>query len=721
MDMDKPGIEDRRERRQRGMQTLAFVGALAVLVVVLYTASLSQRNRRAQDRLLATAVAQQRAEATAAPGRTAAAVSTATAQVFAALRSTPVPLPGEAISVSNAGRVQQLARWGNGLVFDLAWSPDGQLLAVGSTIGVFLYNPRTQEELRYLEVPWTTQLTGFCWGRCLVFSPDGQTLAFGLSEGAVQLWRVADGTPLRSETFDGFVLQVAFSPQGDLLVAGLDLLAGKVWLWQDRKGIVLQAPMEEAMEEAMREEVPTAAVSPRGDFLAVAARDGRVRLWRVADGMLVRIFDTGQSLGRSALAFSPDGRILAAGSDYGGVFLWQVGDGTLQQKLSENLGGPALVFSPDGQLLAFTDSEATRIYRLPEGENLQTWWRSDYYWALAFSPDGQFLARGRPEGEVEIARVADGTLLPALQGRGPAMGVGVAVSPDGQTVAAGSLDGTTWLWRVGDGVPVRAFPSPGLYPYSTGPAFSPDGSLLALGESDGTVSLWQASDGTFARSLPLPAGTSRMFGSAGAAQSMSFSPNGQVLAAGLNDRRIVVWQVADGTVLRVLGELTSTQTAMEPVAVVFSPDGLGLAARAVSSTVSLWQLSDGRLLRVLEGHTDQVFGLAFSPDGQVLASTGESGAVRLWQVGTGELLRTWNQGKSGGKDVPTVIAFSPDGQILACGTLGSIWLWQVADGTLLKVLEGHKSWVNWLAFSRDGRFLVSGSYDGTVRLWGVAR
>ena len=120
--------------------------------------------------------------------------------------------------------------------------------------------------------------------------------------------------------------------------------------------------------------------------------------------------------------------------------------------------------------------------------------------------------------------------------------------------------------------------------------------------------------------------------------------------------------------------------------------------------------------RKLQGHTGAVHGLAFAPDGEMLASGAQDGTVRLWRVDDGTLLRTL-AGHTG--DVFSV-GFSPDGKTLASGAAdNSVRLWRVDDGKLLHTLDEHTGAVRSVAFAPDGKTLASGAADDTVQLWQV--
>ncbi|HXV99314.1 MAG TPA: WD40 repeat domain-containing protein, partial [Anaerolineae bacterium] len=249
-------------------------------------------------------------------------------------------------------------------------------------------------------------------------------------------------------------------------------------------------------------------------------------------------------------------------------------------------------------------------------------------------------------------------------------------------------------------------------------AYEPTGQWLALASSQG-IFLYDAE--TLAEAAS--------FETDDQVWSMAFSADGQLLAAGLANKTVLLWQVADRKLMHTL-----SAPAQNVKNLAFSPDGRLLAVGSTNQ-VTLWQVTEcvslspecREPLRMLTGPPGVLLkNITFSPDGALLAAGAwNNDAVQLWQVGgcatPSEACGAPLSPLQGPAGTALSVAFSPQDDLLAVGTAsGAVRLWQVSTGSVVGALEGHTAGVNSLAFSADGARLVSGSADGTVRLWQIS-
>jgi WD40 repeat protein len=166
-------------------------------------------------------------------------------------------------------------------------------------------------------------------------------------------------------------------------------------------------------------------------------------------------------------------------------------------------------------------------------------------------------------------------------------------------------------------------------------------------------------------------------------------------------------------------EITRTMRAGTVLDISVSQFGEWLATSPDRYAVQIWDTrATGKPLHTINtSFTGAVTQAEFSPDGGTLATGHYDGVINLWDVATGTLIRTMQADA-----VIESLSFSPDGSLLATGSSyedNLIRIWWVDSGSLLSILPGHKSGVQFLLFSPYGDMLVSGSYDGMIRVWGI--
>jgi WD40 repeat protein/tRNA A-37 threonylcarbamoyl transferase component Bud32 len=321
---------------------------------------------------------------------------------------------------------------------------------------------------------------------------------------------------------------------------------------------------------------------------------------------------------------------------------------------------------------------------------------------VAVSPDGKLAASCGEDGLIYLWE-ADTLRLRALL-TGHTAGVwSVAFAPDSRRLLSGSEDGTLRLWDLKARRELRCFK--GHAGEVSSVAFSPDGGRALSGNGDRTVRLWDVDTGKELGRWP---------GHTGCVRSVTFSPDGSFALSGSDDRSMRLWEVKTGKEVRCFQGHTDCCRI-----VGFHPDGRRALSCSHDHTVRLWELATGKELRRFEGHRGAVYYVALSPDGRRAISGGweEEGIICFWDVEAGQQLHRVRQ-----TTWVNCVAFAPSGQQALIGSGGAIRWWNVATAKELnpqRPVGYGGTWGYKVAFSPDGRRILSCMTDEFARLWDV--
>lgn len=199
-------------------------------------------------------------------------------------------------------------------------------------------------------------------------------------------------------------------------------------------------------------------------------------------------------------------------------------------------------------------------------------------------------------------------------------------------------------------------------------------------------------------------------GHTGVIYSVSFSPDGKLLASSGHDNTIRLWNLVDGgNPLVLLGHQDFVSE------VIFTPDGSQVISASGDQTVRIWS-SSGTSIARLQGHNSPLHSLAISPDGNLLASGGEDGDIVLWNAKTRQKLATLT-----GDYLVWNLAFSPDGFYLAAATdQGKGKVWRVSDRSLQYTLNSGSEPLRSVTFLGSRDLIATGNTVGTIDIWDLS-
>ena len=647
------------------------------------------------------------------------------------------------------------ARIGSGGVNVMRYSPDGSLLAVGSNIGVWIYDVHTTEPLSLLGA-YSSAVNS------VSFTPDSSLLAAGFEDGIIRVWDLSTGEYKHTFTRRRYrtgVDNVSFTSDGRALAAAT--IFGELDLWDMVTGTRKIDPdaLKNTRAVFERDDLPYITL---GGPLSSFSLDGKtVANWSWGGSPIIRVWDImtreqiqtltfeglsdSVSLRPDSVSLRPDGRLLAATCRKGPIQIWDVNTGIEKQTiLTDSDLIPNLTFSADGRLFATTNKyEPGRLWDVNTGKEQEIFKRKkNRVLSVAFSPDHRTLATLNYDGVLRMWNIDTGKTEKSIIEPGQKFG-NVSMTRDGETLSSLHFGSNAiHLWHTDTGKHKKTFKGP--KKGSARAMLRPNGKhLVSYTVPDNIIYVWNTNTGKL-KKLKVP--QERFSG-------VSFSSDGETLAIPGYGRKYQkflrrVFSLWDMETLSWKQNLTPAKYIFEThykktEAHYFDRKTFaGLEWDGYLQLIYLyqWDIPTGAYTqreitlrkRGTGAQTKKPTNPRLSPDGRTIAivfrdeSLNESRQppdIELWDVNTGE--RT--QILKGHTDDIRSIAFSPDSRTLASGSIDkTIRLWDVNTGQQKRTLTaqdwlgeqfynvGH---VQEVIFSPDGRTLASGMWRGSIHLW----
>ena len=639
----------------------------------------------------------------------------------------------------------------------LAFSPDGtRIVSQAADDAVCLWDGETGEELTLLPNPTRTHYSGR--DHLCAFSPDGRRVVSRIGYSGLRLCdskTCEEIAVLRHPTHAFY--DWAFSPDGTHLASMTG--DGVLRLWDSRTGAAI------AHLRGQQNPASVCIYSPDGTRIAIGARDHTLRLMECDTRMTVAVLK-GHTGPIGACAFSPDGTRFVSGAADTTLRLWH---GNTGQPIAVLRGHTDRIrtcaFSPDGaRIVSGADDNTVRLWDGESGEELAVLMgHVASVHTVAFSPDGNRIVSGSYDTAPRLwdAETGEGTAV--LRGQSDSI-LACAVSPDGSRIVSADQMSALRLWdgKTGDELAVLQNSVHGV------PSFvvSRDGRRIVSGSVDGALHMWNGRTGEE---------TAVLRGHKGRVFACAISPDGARAVSGAKDNTLRLWDGETGEQIAVM-----RGHSIVVLACAFSPDGERIVSGAGNGTLRLWDGRSGEELAALRGHTYDIVTCAFSPDGRRIVSGTAHGELRLWDAHAGgeiavfEDKQSWTMqpccfspdgkriafgaddatlhlrnGETGeevmvlrGRGIPrptptssdegplhalnspngiTACAFSRDGRYAVSGErCGVLRLWDCENGVELAIFRGHTLTVMDCAFNADGTRILSAGQDHTLRLWGVS-
>lgn len=466
--------------------------------------------------------------------------------------------------------------------------------------------------------------------------------------------------------------------------------------------------------------VQAATLLNDGKWILSASHDSHLKLWNIAGYEEIRTLK-GRVLARHVdaildVSFSKDGKQLVTASRDKTAISWNVSTGKLRKEFTEGHSFLAsnAIFLPDQKRLATAAVDnSVRIWDIQTGTEHKRFEHTGRSAALDVSADSKLLLTGSDQKTVRLWDIETGNLVKELKGHKSEV-CAVAFSPDMKYCASGDVRGRCRVWNVKTGELIHQLR--GHTRKITSLAFLPDGTSLVTASGDNTVGHWDITTGKENQSLILKHPDSVL--------SMAVFDDGKQAATSCADGMVRVWNISTAKIVRTI---QPSNGLINSVSVSHDNKRL-LTANVQQRIIQVWALDTGKEL-LAPGSNGQLgafldfrvkggmlWTAIFSPYHDSILTVGGRDA-RLWNGMNAKQEMAFHP-----HGVVASASFSPDGKWLVTGSWdNSAKIWNTQTGQAEKKLERkHNGYVNTVRYSPDGKLILTSSEDGTSKIWNAA-
>ena len=645
------------------------------------------------------------------------------------LPGTKLPVSNQVIDASNAGTIQELARWEKPNINQLALINNDQVILAATSAGVYFFDPKDLSARMFFDTAGS--LVAF------TVSDDSEWVATADETGEIAVWNIADGKQLHLLTDKKYIpnptkpiKSLAFSPDKSKLVFSDADKKIHYWNLEQNQYYPFKQKLSANANKVMFA-LEAGGDTDAGDTVISGGDENQIMVWDVPSGDLKNITDklaTSQKI--YDMSLSADNRYAAVALNQGVIEIWDLYNKTIDKKIevpeSEKTAFTFITYLPnesniltgseDGFIRLWSISGSTQIWEKTSANQFDHPNEVNAVKTAVVSDNGTILVVGFADGLVEVWDLTDITnqspRVTASKALGSTPIKGVIISADDQVIAY--QGGNSFVKLLSIANDSQSAQISGRLP--RGNPISPDSKMIGIIQIEDTkniINLHSLSP-TAPQSMfklynfPITASVNDMVNG-----SISYSPDNNMLTA-FAGGDFKYWSTSSGLELKEsLPKREDKCYAIYRQGKDGKPD-IFIVAGSENGVI----YSDTNLKYFCQApRNPRTISEKFLPDGSIIALSLQNQLIEVWNANNTEQ-KIETEIKTPGDVLDVTI--SNNGKLLATASVGgAIEIYNLETMELIKILDLRTAPINQVLFSNDGKYIISGSSDGTLRFFGL--